>query len=136
MSLFFFHTHPFSIYSSDDEDQQDKVDKKQSLSSPHSKTLKESGTEEDEFEQEMDKEADLLLTRLINRSKTHQNSSSSSRGLEENPPPVTDDRELEKNHPKKEKKKVEYYDDIYFDDTSSEDERFGSRYVSIGLMNL
>ena len=121
MSLFSFtHTH-FSIYSSDDEDQQDEVDKKQSFPSPYSKTRKESGTEEDEFEQEMDREADLLLARLINQSKTHQNSPSSSRGLEENPPPVTDDREPEKSRPKKEKKKVEYYDDIYFD-TSSEDE--------------
>ena len=122
MSFFSFTHTRFSIYSSDDEDQRDEVDKKQSFPSPHSKTQKESGTEEDEFEQEMDREADLLLARLINQSKTHQNSSSSSRGLEENPPPVTDDREPEKNRPKKEKKKVEYYDDIYFDDTSSEDE--------------
>ena len=121
MSFFSFTHTRFSIYSSDDEDQQDEVDKKQSFPSPHSKTRKESGTEEDEFEQEMDREADLLLARLINQSKTHQNSSSSSRGSEENPPPVTDDREPEKSRPKKEKKKVEYYDDIYFE-TSSEDE--------------
>ena len=86
-----------------------------------SKSCKESVTEEDEFDQEMDKEADLLLAKLLNRSKSHQNQSPSlshGRGLEEAPPITTGDvteRNKEKN------KKVEYYDEIYFDSTSEDE---------------
>uniref|UniRef100_A0A1X7TXL4 Uncharacterized protein n=1 Tax=Amphimedon queenslandica TaxID=400682 RepID=A0A1X7TXL4_AMPQE len=114
--------------SSEDEEKEDQSleengdDTNQLLLIPsRSKSHKESITEEDEFDQEMDKEADLLLANLLNQSKSHQNQSASSshvRGLEE-APPITTEGVAEEN--KEKNKKVEYYDEIYFDSTSEDE---------------